>query len=256
LGGSKLSRLPGKESSVPVAVSALAAVLPALLLLWYFYTRDVHPEPRGVVLTTFLLGVAAVVPILMVAMPLELWTPISDPLWYSLFTAFVIAALIEEFFKFLVVVFYCARHPAFDEPMDGIVYGATASLGFATLENILYVVSGGWQVAILRAFMAVPGHAATGAILGYYVGQWKFGPVKQGMLLRGFLYAWLLHGLYDFPLLYLGKLEEEGISFSETKSVLLVGMAFSVLLFQVFWAIGLVRYLRAQQLAEPKTKEG
>jgi RsiW-degrading membrane proteinase PrsW (M82 family) len=246
---------------VHVALSALAAVVPALLLLWYFYKRDVYPEPRRVVLTTFLLGVGSVVPILLVAVPLDYWykgaslaaaetgTGLANPLLYSLFMAFISAALIEEAFKFLVVISYSARDPAFDEPMDGIVYGATASLGFAMLENILYVLSFGWQVAILRAFTAVPGHAALGAIAGYYIGQAKFGKVRHGMLVRGFLYVWLLHGLYDFPLLYLGRLEEVGMPASDNTSVLLVGMALAVFLFEVIWALILVRRLRAEQLA-------
>ena len=83
----------------------------------------------------------------------------------------------EETFKYLVLTRYSARHRAFDEPMDGIVYGAVASLGFAALENLLYVGSGDLGTAVARAATAVPGHAFTGAIMGYYVGQARFGPL-------------------------------------------------------------------------------
>jgi RsiW-degrading membrane proteinase PrsW (M82 family) len=63
--------------------------------------------------------------------------------------------------------------------MDGVVYGAVASLGFATLENILYVTPNGFAVAAARAFTAVPGHALLGVIMGYYVGRAKFHSNEQ-----------------------------------------------------------------------------
>jgi RsiW-degrading membrane proteinase PrsW (M82 family) len=91
--------------------------------------------------------------------------------------AFLSAAVPEEFFKWLIVVLYCARHKEFDEPMDGLVYGAVASLGFATFENVVYVwvsevsTQAGLQVALARGLTAVPMHASLGAIMGYFVGS-------------------------------------------------------------------------------------
>ena len=82
-----------------------------------------------------------------------------------------VAAIPEEFVKLAILVGYNMRHHAFDEPMDGIVYGVVASLGFATLENMLFVFEGGISVAVSRAFTAVPLHAFVGAIMGYYVGR-------------------------------------------------------------------------------------
>jgi RsiW-degrading membrane proteinase PrsW (M82 family) len=248
-----------KESHVHLVLSILAAVVPALLLLWYFYARDVYREPRRVVLLTFLLGIVVIFPVVGIENWLGNWyvttrsvmtangVQVINPLFLSLFTAFVIAALTEELFKFLVVRFYSARRRAFDEPMDGIVYGATASLGFALLENVMYVLAGGWHVALLRAFTAVPAHAAWGAILGYHVGQAKFGAAKRGMMFRGFFFAWLLHGLYDFPLLYLNQLADTPLG--NNLLLPLAGGALAVFLFAVIWALLLVRRLRAQQLA-------
>ncbi|MHC4329963.1 MAG: PrsW family intramembrane metalloprotease [Planctomycetota bacterium] len=158
-----------------IVLTILSAVIPSLLLLRYFYKRDLNPEPRGVLIKTFLLGILIVVPVIIVAWPLWLLNSRLDhPMLAGLYTALLCAAVPEEFFKFLVITRYSARNPAFDEPMDGVVYGATASLGFATLENILYVVRGGWMVAAARALTAVPCHACLGAILGYYVGQGRF----------------------------------------------------------------------------------
>jgi hypothetical protein len=90
-----------------------------------------------------------------------------------------------------------AKDPSFDEPMDGLVYGMTASLGFATLENVLYVGEGGANVALMRALTAVPGHACTGAIMGAYVARAKFGSQRARNLWLAFLVPMALHGAYD-----------------------------------------------------------
>ncbi|MBL4632977.1 MAG: PrsW family intramembrane metalloprotease, partial [Kofleriaceae bacterium] len=153
-----------------------SAIMPSVLLVWFFHRRDLYPEPARVLWTTFFLGVLTVIPVLAVVYPYSQYMElVEDPFLSGAVTAFAGAAIPEEFFKYLVVVFYCARHKEFDEPMDGIVYGVVASLGFATLENILYVSDGGYTVALLRALTAVPGHALTGAFVGYFIGQAKFG---------------------------------------------------------------------------------
>src|SRR5438067_219966 len=118
-------------------VLAGSAVAPALLLLWYLYGQDQHPEPRSVVLKTFLLGMVICVPIVPVASALELLGAGQAGPWGRAATsAFLGAAIPEEFFKFLVLRAWVWRQPAFDEPMDGLIYGATASLGFAALESL------------------------------------------------------------------------------------------------------------------------
>ncbi len=140
-----------------IVLAIICAIIPSLLLLWYFYKRDLNPEPREVLIKTFLLGILIVLPVMIFAFPLRLFSPqLNHPMFAGLYCALFYAAVPEEFFKFLVVIRYSARNPAFDEPMDGVVYGATASLGFATLENILYVAQGGWMVAVARAITAVP----------------------------------------------------------------------------------------------------
>jgi RsiW-degrading membrane proteinase PrsW (M82 family) len=92
------------------------------------------------------------------------------------------AAIPEKLFKFAVLFFYCRRLTDFDEPMDGIVYGVTASLGFATLENVLYVLNGGIGHAIMRAFTAVSGHALFGAVMGSYFGLSHLTPGRRRLL--------------------------------------------------------------------------
>jgi RsiW-degrading membrane proteinase PrsW (M82 family) len=83
--------------------------------------------------------------------------------------------------------------------MDGIVYAVSASLGFATAENVMYVMSLGIGTGITRAFLAVPGHALFGALMGSYIGRAKFNPIKETKLLTtGVVLAIFCHGLYDF----------------------------------------------------------
>jgi hypothetical protein len=104
----------------------------------------------------------------------------------------------EELWKLLVVYWVVFKHPAFEEPFDGIVYTATAALGFASLENLDYVYRLGGDVAILRAFTAVPGHFLFVGACGYALAQVRFeGAPLASTLFKGWLIAALLHGLYD-----------------------------------------------------------
>lgn len=134
-----------------------AALAPSLLLVWYFHARDLNPEPARVLWATYGLGVAVLIPEVVAAAPFGLAIRhVSDPIARGFLGALFTAAIPEEAFKLLVVTRYCARHREFDEPMDGIVYGAVAGLGFAALENVMYLAQAGMGLALLRAFTAVP----------------------------------------------------------------------------------------------------
>jgi RsiW-degrading membrane proteinase PrsW (M82 family) len=224
---------------------AVSAIAPSALLVWYFHARDLYPEPPRVLWITFALGVLSVLPVLMVGVPIhQLIAGIEVPVIRGFLEAFFVAAVPEEFFKLAVLLLYSMRRVEFDEPMDGIVYGVVASLGFATFENVLYVFDGGLDVAVSRAFSAVPFHAFAGAILGYYVGQAKFCPEKKWMLIvKGYGAVMLLHGLYDFPLLTLMAVEEA------SSGGLLALVTVIVLVIEWRWALRLVRRLRKEQLA-------
>jgi RsiW-degrading membrane proteinase PrsW (M82 family) len=184
---------------------ALAAA-PALLLLRYYYRQDrARPEPKGLVFRVFLAGVL----VTLFAIPLELLVGSFEgffspyPLLYAAFRAFVVAALVEEFLKRGVVLVVAFRHPSFDETVDGVVYAVVASLGFACLENIMYVMGGTLATALVRAVTAVPLHATASGMMGYFIGQARFArsPVQQRALLRrGLTVAVLIHGLYNFLL--------------------------------------------------------
>ncbi len=190
-----------------ILFTVIMAVLPSILLLRWFRNSDKFPEPWPVIRRVFWRGVWIVAPVLMIAGFLEQFQPNADVLSSALYEAFALAAIPEELCKYLVLVFFCLRLKEFDEPMDGLVYGVTVSLGFATLENILYVMDGGLSVALMRAFTSVPVHAMMGAIMGYFIAMTL---IKPEQCVRYYILALLipmaLHGLYDFPLMYFASL--------------------------------------------------
>lgn len=229
-------------------LTAVSAIVPSILLIWYFWASDVDPEPGRVLWATFGLGVLSILPALAIELPLAKVIALSgDPFVRGTIEGFLGAAAPEEACKLAVLLAYCDRHQAFDEPMDGIVYGAVASLGFATLENILYVGGNGLEVGLLRAVTAVPGHAFYGAILGYYVGQAKFFPAHRGRLLvRGFLFATAMHGIYDAPLMIVALFKKHGEPPPGVYALLLLTLG--ALGFSWIFVVRQVRRLRVDQL--------
>lgn len=181
----------------------LLALAPGLTIALYIYLRDRYErEPFKALALTFVLGALGAI----AAAMLEAAFPYQEKSATMLATAAnatLVVAPIEETVKFLAVWLLVFRAPVFNEPFDGVVYCVIASMGFATLENLMYVLGGGMHVALERAFVSVPGHAAFGAIMGYYVGRARFetGGKRRLLLLQGLLYAAIAHGLFDFGLL-------------------------------------------------------
>ena len=149
------------------------AVLPVIILLNYINKRDSHQEPKGLLRKVFFFGILSAIPIVIVELILKDVFP-NDNVFglVALFiSVFIGIALVEEFFKWLVVKIFVYNKDEFDESYDGIVYAVYSSLGFACIENILYVLSSGIKTGILRALTAVPGHAYDAIIMGYFLGK-------------------------------------------------------------------------------------
>ena len=180
------------------------AVAPGFFILWYIYNQDRYePEPKKLIFKVFLWGAASTIPAIIVELLLEEALPVSGTtsLLGAFVGAFIIVAPIEEICKMSATYVSAYRSPEFNEEMDGIVYGVAAAMGFATLENIFYVLSMGAGVGVLRALFAVPGHAMWGAIIGFYMGMKKMNPDSpHRYILAGFIIATLFHGVYDFVL--------------------------------------------------------
>jgi RsiW-degrading membrane proteinase PrsW (M82 family) len=174
----------------------LLAVAPAALLLKYILLRDRYRrEPKKLIGITFFLGALGIIP----ATIIELLFGFGN----ILVTTFLSVAVVEETMKYLAVRVKAYNSSNFNEVMDGIVYGVAAGLGFATVENVFYVLGFGTiSTALVRAFMSVPSHAAYGGIMGFYLGMAKpfCSTSKQHerkLILTGLAIAILLHGLYD-----------------------------------------------------------
>ncbi len=189
------------------------ALAPIAFIFTFVYLRDKYErEPLKYLIITFILGVCTAVPVIYVGEQLRIFTGTSteSPSVLDLMIyAFIVVAMTEEGMKYLVLRFYNYPHKEFDEPYDGIMYGVAVSLGFAAIENVLYVYmdGGGYETGLLRMFTAVPAHAVFGAMMGYFVGRAKF--MTQGNVaierLKGLLIAILFHGLYDFFLFLPGS---------------------------------------------------
>lgn len=183
----------------------ILAILPGLLICLYIYRLDKHEKESKVQLVIcFLLGMLATGPVYY----LERWAQWADnyieghiPL--ILFSSFFVVGFGEELSKFIALMIYPYQRRFFNEPFDGIIYAVMVSMGFATLENILYANRYGFETTLLRAFTAVPAHAAFAVIVGYYAGLAKFASRRQatGLLLKGLGIAIVIHGLYDFFIL-------------------------------------------------------
>lgn len=181
----------------------IAAVLPAMLLGLYIWRQDPHPEPFRWVFRAFLYGVGLCLPVAFLEQYVNgLIFGGANPttLFGSTVEAFFIAAAPEEGAKLLALWLFLSRCPEFDEDFDCIVYAVFVSLGFATIENIGYVMMSGegWvTTAVMRALLAVPGHYAFAIMMGYYYAVYRFVDSSKTNAAKIFLMPFLAHGVYD-----------------------------------------------------------
>lgn len=188
----------------------IVSIIPAIVLLWYFNKQDKGlKEPRKLMWKIFAWGVMAAVFAVIIELNVEdLFrylgiNPIRTFWLYIFLTAFVTAAFVEEALKLWVVKTHAYNNKNFNEVMDGITYTIIASLGFATFENIFYVLDGGLGIGIMRAVISVPAHALFSGIMGFYLGKAKFAKTQgqtTKLILIGFAYGVFYHGLFNFLL--------------------------------------------------------
>ncbi len=177
------------------------ALAPSAAIILFIYLKDKHErEPVSLLLISFFYGIFSTLITLVISLPVNMLIILrANDVVDEFYAAFFKVALVEEFSKFFFVRFILFRNKHFNEPFDGIVYAVMVSMGFATLENVLYVFEFGYETAILRMFTAVPAHATFGVLMGYFLGKAKF--THQKKLLYSFvalLAATLFHGSYDY----------------------------------------------------------
>jgi RsiW-degrading membrane proteinase PrsW (M82 family) len=203
------------------------SVGPAILLLMLFKKWDEkRPEPPGKVRNMVLFGVACCIPAAIIEpiVAQALGSSIVEANG-KMVEAYLIAATTEETLKLTMVMLYIWRNPLFDEVMDGILYTAASSLGFALLENVLYVSQYGLGTGFVRAFTAVPLHATASGIMGYFVGRAKFakGGGTAVWLLFGLMTAIFIHGTYDWA-----AMSEGGFGFLEKNGIVVIACVLGI----------------------------
>ena len=187
----------------------LAAVLPALLLIVYVYHKDgIEKEPTGLLVRLFLAGCLCCIP----ASVLEsIFLGIAEGFFMdtalAFIEAFLVVAVAEEGCKLIALRLISWKNPAFNYTFDGIVYAVCVSLGFAALENVMYLSSYGLNLAVPRGLLSVPGHAAFAVFMGVFYANAKrcaargdAAAASRSMRLA-FVVPVLLHGFFDFCLM-------------------------------------------------------
>jgi protease PrsW len=192
-----------------ILILATIALAPIVVIFTIVFMLDKYErEPIKLLIVSFILGIVIALPVILVESWLKDTLGLREEMLsvgQTALLAFVVVALSEEGFKFLILRFYAYRRQEFNEPYDGIMYAVAVSMGFAAIENVLYVSGGGVIVAVLRAFSAVPAHGAFAHMMGYFVGKAKFAATagkRAGFMLTGLGLAVLTHGAYDFFLMY------------------------------------------------------
>lgn len=196
---------------------ALLGVLPSAIWLLFYLRQDSRPEPNRLVLKVFFLGgLMGPLAILFQFLAMRLCQPAS--FWSDFFTGInknsnlffvniiLFAPLVEEYLKYLVVKWQILKNPAFDEPLDAMLYLIISALGFAAVENLLNIFMLGNltpQTAIsqsaARFLSATLLHTLSSGILGYFLARSLLNLKKRKEILAGgFLLAAAFHGFYNY----------------------------------------------------------
>jgi RsiW-degrading membrane proteinase PrsW (M82 family) len=220
---------------------AFSGVIPALIAMWIVDRIDAkRPEPPRTRRLVVFAGMLSVIPALVLEMVLSrtIGEQIEPQLTYqgSSFQAFIVAAAVEEACKILVVYWVVWQKPEFDERMDGIVYASRAGLGFALVENVMYLLGqqslqGQLIVWVERALLAVPGHAMWTGMIGAMAARRRFDRKGLG-LIGGYLLAVAFHGTYDLSVFVQQPLHLEGFDLFG-RALMVAPVALTVLAFFV-----------------------
>lgn len=201
-------------------------LLPSLVWLFYYLGKDLHPEPKRMILTVFFWGALVTIPVFFIQIGLFSilskiegfglfggWTIIADIVKW-----FAVIALTEETFKYLVVKFQILKSGELDEPLDIMLYMVVAALGFAALENTLYLFSPvdhltlsqilqmTVTVTLIRFIGATFLHTLCSALVGYCIAKKSLmAKGGRGLVVAGVIAAAILHGLYDFSIINLSS---------------------------------------------------
>lgn len=198
--------LPAVSSYDIILVAA--AVIPAVLLMVKVYRSDrLEKESYGMLGRLVVVGVLSSLLALVeerIGLAVLNAAVTQNYELYMFLLYFIIVAYAEESSKYIFLSRSTWRSPEFNCQYDGVVYAVFVSLGFALWENISYVMTYGFQTAILRALTAIPGHACFGVFMGVFYGIARryenLGMQKRSKIFRvlSVVLPALLHGAYDY----------------------------------------------------------
>ena len=187
-------------------LSLITAIAPPIFILRYLVRKyRQNTDPKKMPVGLFVSGIVITVPVISLEYLLSqflLSLHLTNFIDYLL-RSFISTAAVEEFFKLIVVIFFAYPRKNFKHHIDGIVCTIAVSLGFACMENLLYLLKGGLGMAIVRTFTALPLHSIAAGIMGYYIGKARFAGLKKKesvTIYKGLYYAILIHGIYNFLL--------------------------------------------------------
>ena len=215
----------------------ISSIFPVVIFLYMIYQKDHEKEPISLLIKCLLGGCLSDLLSLVMSILLGMLEGAFQGDFLSSFhQSFLEAAIPEEIGKFVILYLLIWKSKELNHSYDGIVYSVFVSLGFALIENIMYVLEGGFTVAIVRAIFSVPGHGLFGVIMGYYFSLARFheGGKRREFLIKSLAIPILFHGAYDFLLFYMG---------ASTENILLV--IFLLILFAglviLLWRKGLAK---------------
>ncbi|MCK9480559.1 MAG: PrsW family glutamic-type intramembrane protease [Bacteroidia bacterium] len=187
----------------------IAAVIPIVFIAFVIYLLDTEREPIALLIRCFLWGMIIVIPVVLVESLLQMFGNNFglNSFAQSIYDAFLIAGSTEEVFKFVAVWHILRKTKYFDQFYDGIVFAVFVSLGFALVENILYVAEHGMTIALIRGFLSVPAHAFFAIFMGYHLSLWRIGKPhhRAANLILAIVIPITVHGLFDFFLMDVSK---------------------------------------------------
>ena len=237
------------------------AILPVIVLATFVYIKDkFEKEPFRMLAKAFFFGCLSVIPAILIEQALSyaffyMGGEAAPGYVTGIYNGFIVAGCTEELCKLALLSLAVWKAPDFNEYFDGIVYAAFVSLGFAGLENIMYVFNQeNFEVSLMtgsvRAILSVPGHFLFAVVMGYYFALAKFNPAERGSnLFKAFFYPMLLHGIFDALLMIPGAMGEDGGWLS---AVLFAAFLY----FDVkLWKVAMRHLKQLQELSEQQNNE-
>jgi RsiW-degrading membrane proteinase PrsW (M82 family) len=208
-------------------ILVVIAALPVVLICMYVYKKDIEREPKKLLTKLMLWGVFSIIPVIIVELILDNFFRVTgtECLLLTFLYCFVGVGLVEEFAKWFISYKVVYKDKDFNETYDAIVYSVFTSLGFALIENIMYVLSNGFLTGVLRAVTAVPVHTATGIVMGYFMGLAKKEDINNNQrksnnyMLLSLLVPIIMHTMYD------------SLAFDKTSDSLLPFITFTIILY-------------------------